>query len=252
MAQTASFVVCLWYVRRHQDLFGLTRRRGGIERAKLTQMLKLGIPSAVQMTVVGLSWLAMTFLINDYGVDASAASGICAKIKDIALLSTLALYTAATTVIAQCLGAGKLDRASRVVHVAMRISIGVAAGLIVIIELFAPQILSIFNPDQATMALAVQNLRIEILGQIFYASFMVYNALPMGAGHTMFALASSLLNCIVVRVVLAVILNHVFGLVGIFWACAIAPASSVPLGYIYEKRGKWRRRLVQGPGDALE
>ena len=51
-------------------------------------MLKLGIPSAVQMTVVGLSWLAMTFLINDYGVDASAASGICAKIKDIALLST--------------------------------------------------------------------------------------------------------------------------------------------------------------------
>ena len=252
MAQTASFVVCLWYVRRHQDLFGLTRRRGGIERAKLTQMLKLGIPSAVQMTVVGLSWLAMTFLINDYGVDASAASGICAKIKDIALLSTLALYTAATTVIAQCLGAGKFDRASRVVHVAMRISIGVAAGLIVIIEVFAPQILSIFNPDQATMALAVQNLRIEILGQIFYASFMVYNALPMGAGHTMFALASSLLNCIVVRVVLAVILNHVFGLVGIFWACAIAPASSVPLGYIYERRGKWRRRLVQGPGDALE
>ena len=252
MAQTASFVVCLWYVRRHQDLFGLTRRRGGIERAKLTQMLKLGIPSAVQMTVVGLSWLAMTFLINDYGVDASAASGICAKIKDIALLSTLALYTAATTVIAQCLGAGKFDRASRVVHVAMRISIGVAAVLIVIIEVFAPQILSIFNPDQATMALAVQNLRIEILGQIFYASFMVYNALPMGAGHTMFALASSLLNCIVVRVVLAVILNHVFGLVGIFWACAIAPASSVPLGYIYEKRGKWRRRLVQGPGGALE
>lgn len=56
----------------------------GIERAKLTQMLKLGIPSAVQMTVVGLSWLAMTFLINDYGVDASAASGICRKIKDIA------------------------------------------------------------------------------------------------------------------------------------------------------------------------
>ena len=90
MAQTASFAVCLWYVRRHQDLFGLTRRRGGIERAKLTQMLKLGIPSAVQMTVVGLSWLAMTFLINDYGVDASATSGICAKIKDIALLSTLA------------------------------------------------------------------------------------------------------------------------------------------------------------------
>ena len=95
------------------------------------------------------------------------------------------------------------------------------------------------------MAIALQNLRIEILGQIFYASFMVYNALPLGAGHTLFALGSSLLNCIVVRVVLAVLLNNAMGLVGIFWACAIAPASSVPLGYIYERTGVWRRSLAE-------
>ena len=95
------------------------------------------------------------------------------------------------------------------------------------------------------MEIALKNLRIEILGQIFYASFMVYNALPLGAGHTLFALGSSLLNCIVVRVVMAVILNHTMGLVGIFWACAIAPASSVPLGYLYERTGVWRRSMVK-------
>lgn len=246
LAQTASFVVCLIYVLRQGDLFGLGKGQMSFHKDKMVQMLKLGIPCAVQMTVVGLSWLAMTFLINDYGVEASAASGICAKVKDVALMFTLALYTAATTMIAQCLGAKKYDRASRVVHIAMRISLGVTAVLIVLIELFAPQILAIFHPDAATMTLAVQNLRIEILGQIFYASFMVYNALPLGAGNTMFALGSSLLNCIVVRVVLALILNHLFGLVGIFWACAIAPASSVPLGYLYERSGVWRKTLTEG------
>ena len=244
LAQWASFLVCSAYVQRHKGLFGLERRLS-IQRDKLGKMLKLGIPSAIQMTVVGLSWLAMTFLINHYGVEASAASGICAKIKDVSLMFTLALYTAATTMVAQCLGARKFDRASRVVHVAMRFSLGVTAVLILLIELFAPQILAIFHPDQVTMDIALENLRIEILGQIFYASFMVYNALPMGAGHTLFALGSSLLNCIVVRVVLALILDHYFGLTGIFWACAIAPASSVPLGYIYEHRGKWRRSLAE-------
>lgn len=244
LAQWASFLVCSAYVQRHKGLFGLERRLS-IQRDKLATMLKLGIPSAIQMTVVGLSWLAMTFLINHYGVEASAASGICAKIKDVSLMFTLALYTAATTMVAQCLGARKFDRASRVVHVAMRFSLGVTAVLILLIQLLAPQILSIFHPDQATMDIALENLRIEILGQIFYASFMVYNALPMGAGHTLFALGSSLLNCIVVRVVLALILDHYFGLTGIFWACAIAPASSVPLGYIYEHRGKWRRSLAE-------
>lgn len=244
LAQWASFLFCSVYVQRHKGLFGLERRLS-IQRDKLGKMLKLGIPSAIQMTVVGLSWLAMTFLINHYGVEASAASGICAKIKDVSLMFTLALYTAATTMVAQCLGARKFDRASRVVHVAMRFSLGVTAVLILLIQFLAPQILAIFHPDQVTMDIALENLRIEILGQIFYASFMVYNALPMGAGHTLFALGSSLLNCIVVRVVLALILDRYFGLTGIFWACAIAPASSVPLGYIYEHRGKWRRSLAE-------
>ena len=245
LAQTASFLVCLVYVLRQKVLYGLGEGRLAVDKEKLLHMLKLGIPSAVQMTVVGLSWLFMTFLINQYGVEASDASGICVKIKDVALMFTLAMYSAATTMIAQCLGAKKYDRASRVVHIAMRISIGVTAVIIVLVELFAPQLLAIFHPDEATMAIALQNLRIEILGQIFYASFMVYNALPLGAGHTMFALGSSLLNCIVVRVVLAVVLNNAFGLVGIFWACAIAPASSVPLGYIYEHTGVWRRSLAE-------
>lgn len=246
LSQTASFVISLVYVLRQKSLFGLTMRKLYMKRDKLVQMLELGIPCSVQMTVVGLSWLAMTFLINQYGVEASAASGICAKIKDVALMFTIAMYTAATTMIAQCLGAGKYDRASRVVHIAMRIAIGVTAGIILLIELFAPQILFPFHPGEATMAIALQNLRIEILGQIFYASFMVYNALPLGAGNTVFALVSSLINCIVVRVVLALILNSAMGLVGIFWACAIAPASSVPLGYLYERTNVWRKSIVQG------
>ena len=247
LSQVASFLVCFRYVLRNRELFGLNLRyaQEKMDKEKLVQMLKLGIPSAIQMTVVGFSWLAMTFLINHYGVEASAASGICAKIKDVALMSTLAMYSAATTMVAQCIGAQKFDRASKTVHVAMRISLALAAVIILLIEIFAPQILGIFNPDAQTMEIAIQNLRIEIIGQIFYASFMVYNALPTGAGHPLFALFSSLLNTIVVRVVLALILNHTMGLVGIFWACAIAPASSVPLGYIYERTGVWRRSLVE-------
>lgn len=247
LAQAASFLVCFRYVLRNQELFGLNLRffQEKMDKEKLVQMLKLGIPSAIQMTVVGFSWLAMTFLINRYGVEASAASGICAKIKDVALMSTLAMYSAATTMVAQCIGAQKFDRASRTVHVAMRISLAMAAVIILLIEIFAPQLLGIFNPDAQTMEIAIRNLRIEIIGQIFYASFMVYNALPTGAGHPLFALFSSLLNTIVVRVVLALILNHTMGLVGIFWACAIAPASSVPLGYIYERTGVWRKSIVE-------
>ena len=246
IAQCISFLVSLVYVLKYRDLFQVSLRHLYIKLDKLKTMLRLGIPSAVQMTIVGMSWLLMTFLINQYGIEASAASGYCVKIKDFAQMFTIALSSAAATVVAQCLGAGKFQRASRVVHVAMRLAIGVAVLLIVGIELLAPQLIELFRPDETTASLAILNLRIEIISLVFYASFMVYNALPMGAGHTLFALGSSLLNCILVRVVLAVILDRSFGLVGVYWACMIAPISSVPLGYLYERSGVWRKSLDKG------
>lgn len=244
IAQFMSFLIALLYTLKQKELFALNLRRLSIKKDKLLHMLRLGIPSAVQMTLVGLSWLTMTFLINRYGVEASAASGIAAKIKDLALLFTIAMTSATSTMVAQCLGAEQYDRASRSVHIARRITIGVSIVLILLVELTAPQLIAFFGPDTQTAYWAVKNLRIEIIAQVFYASFMVYNALAIGAGHTLFALASSIMNSIVVRLILAVVLNHFFGLVGIFWACMIAPASSVPLGYFYERSNVWRKSLA--------
>jgi putative MATE family efflux protein len=241
IAQTLSFVIALGYTLKHKDIFALDLRRLSIQKDKLICMLRLGIPSAVQMTLVGLSWLTMTFLINRYGVEASAASGIAAKIKDLALLFTIAMSSATSTMVAQCLGAVQYERARQSVHIAMRITLGVALVLTLLIELTAPFLISLFGPDEQTAHWAVLNLRIEIIAQLFYANFMVYNALAIGAGHTLFALASSITNSIIV----AVVFDHFFGLVGIFWACMIAPASSVPLGYLYERSNVWRKSLVQ-------
>ncbi|MDF2838506.1 MAG: family efflux transporter [Evtepia sp.] len=244
ISQTLSFLIALSYTLKHKDLFALDLLQLSIKKEKLLHMLRLGIPSAVQMTLVGLSWLTMTFLINRYGVEASAASGIAAKIKDLALLFTIAMSSATSTMVAQCLGAEEFDRASRSVHVARQITVAVSIVLILLIELTAPYLVTLFGPDAQTAHWAVINLRIEIMAQVFYASFMVYNALAIGAGHTLFALASSITNSIIVRLILAVVLNHYLGLIGIFWACMIAPASSVPLGYVYERSNVWRKSLA--------
>ena len=252
IAQTASFLVALFYILRHKNLFALNLEGLYIKGDKLRHMLRLGVPSAVQMTMVGFSWLTMTFLINGYGVEASAASGIAARIREVSQLFTMGMGTAAATMVAQCLGAGDFTRARNTVHIGMRIAISVSLVIILVVELTAPQLVALFHPSQETAHWAVQNLRIEILAQVFYASFIVYNALAIGAGHTLFVLGSSIMNSIIARLILAALLNHYFGLIGIFWACMLAPASSVPLGYIYERSGVWRRSLAKegtgGPG----
>lgn len=245
ISQALSFALMLVYVLRQRELFGLSLKKLYIRGQKVLRMLKLGVPCAVQMSVAGISWLSVTYIINDYGVFISAGNGVSIKIKDFCQLFIIAMSNAASAMIAQNIGAGKFDRAKEVMYTAMKITVAMSIVLIAAVQALAPALTSIFTADGPTIDAAVRNLRIEIFGQLFYAVFTIYHSLALGAGHTLFVFGSSFVNCILVRMVLAFTLNHYFGLTGLYLACAIAPASSIPLGIIYTRSNIWRRSLVE-------
>ena len=83
ISQALSFALCLGYLLRHRDLFSFARERLRLRWRKIRMILRLGIPCAVQMTVAGISWLVVTYLINDYGAVISAANAYSGKIKDL-------------------------------------------------------------------------------------------------------------------------------------------------------------------------
>ena len=129
-------------------------------------------------------------------------------------------------------------------YTAMRMALAMAAVIIVVVELAAPVLVGAFTDDPQAIHYAVLNLRIEILGQVFYAIFLVYHALMLGAGDTWWVFLSSFANCIVFRVILAITLEHFFQIEGVFVACAIAPSISVPVGMYYTHSGRWRKSLT--------
>ena len=247
ISQLLSFLLALRALARRKGLMEFTPTFLRMRGAMLRMILRLGIPSALQMTIAGISWLVVTFLINQYGMDVSAGNGVSIRIKDLCQLFISAMASGATTMIAQNLGACKFDRAKQVMYTCMKITVIMAAASIVLVQLAAPWLAAAFTSDQAVIDAAVLNLRIEIFGQIFYAIFMVYHALAIGAGHSTFAMLSSFCNCILVRVVLAFTLDHFFGIPGLYLACAIAPSASVPLGWLYARSNVWRRSLAK-PG----
>ena len=127
----------------------------------------------------------------------------------------------------------------------MRLALCMAAVIIVVVELFAPVFVSAFTSDPEAAHYAVLNLRVEIVGQIFYAIFLVYHALMLGAGDTWWVFLSSFANCIVFRVVLSILFEHFWGVEGIYAACAIAPSISVPVGMYYTRSNRWRKSLAK-------
>lgn len=245
LSQALSCVLALVYLLRHRDIFSfaphLLRPRG----EDVGHILKLGIPCAIQMTVAGLSWLTVTFLVNSYGVDASAASAYAAKVKDLSMMFITSLCSAASVMIAQALGARKYDRALEVLREAIKLSLIISAVLVLLIELTAPLLARVFTDDTTVISIAAQNMRIEIIGQMFYSVFMVMHAIMIGAGDTYMVLVSSFVNCILFRVILCLLFNSFWGLTGVFIACAIAPASSIPVGWFYLRSNHWRKSIAQ-------
>lgn len=248
ISQFVSFFAALLFCLKHREHLGLTRTYLKPRADRIRAITKLGLPTAFQWAIASVSWLVVAYLINGYDlVVYSAANGVSNKIKDFCQLFISAMTGAASTMVAQNLGAGLYDRAKNIMKTCMKITLGMAAVLILISELLAPVLVSFFTPDPEVQHWAAINLRIEIIGQLFYAGFFTYNTLATGCGDTMFVMWNSFVNCIIFRLVLAIIFNQIWGIHGVFIACAIAPASSVPIGWFYCRKGYWKKSLTNRP-----
>ncbi len=245
ISQALSCVLALAYLLKNRDIFSFRPALLRMNGEDVAHILKLGVPCAIQMTVASVSWLTVTFLVNRHGVDASAASAYAAKVKDLSMMFITALVNAASAMIAQTLGAGLFDRAGAVLREAMKLSVLISAVLVLLVELTAPLLAQLFTGEPEVIRLAALNMRIEILGQMFYAIFLIYHAMMIGAGHTWMVLASSFVNCVLFRIIFCILFDSIWGLTGIFVACAIAPASSIPVGLAYLRSNRWRRSITQ-------
>ena len=244
VSQGVCFFIAFIQVSSNEQIYGMSIKRIQIYLHEMVHIFRLSIPMVLQMTIAALSWLVVTYYINQYGVSVSAGNGISIKIKDSCQLIISALTSGAATMIAQNLGAKLFDRAKEILYTTLKLAVGISTILIILVEIFAPQFVMCFNTEPDVVYSAVKNLRIEILAQVFYAGFMTYHAMATGAGHTLFVMVSSFVNCILFRVILVILLNPIFGIDGVYWACMIAPSISIPLGMWYMKSNRWKRSIV--------
>ena len=245
IAQIISALLAVYFVWRDHSLFGLRFRALGLRGELVKKILRLGVPCAIQMSVVSVAWIVVATLVNSYDVQVSAAYSVTGKISQFAQMISAAMYSAVSGMVAQCAGAKDYERIRKTVYQAIGITLSVTLFLVLIVELTAPQLVAVFTPDDpVTQHYATINLRIDILGQLFFAVFMVFHGLAVGVGHTWFVFFSSFCNCILARLILALTFNHYFGLMGLYWACMLAPFVSVPLCLWYERSNRWRRSIA--------
>ena len=114
----------------------------------MARVLKIGIPSGIQQSIISLSNVIVQANVNSFGAAAMAGFGSYSKIDGFAMLPLQSFCMAATTFTGQNIGARKPRRVKQGVFQGLVISLSYTILISVFLYLNAERILRIFSPDQ--------------------------------------------------------------------------------------------------------
>ncbi len=189
----------------------------------MKQVVRLGTPLALERAVVSLGQIVLTILVTQISTVALAAHHLAITAESITYMPAFGFSIAATTLVAQTLGAQKpemsLAFARKCLH--WTIILMSTAGLFMFI--FAPQLMRFFTRDAQVVTLGARVLRIEAFAQPFFALSIVIGGILRGAGDTKWPFINSLIGMWVVRILPASILVLVFNFgLEAAWSCMVA------------------------------
>ena len=245
ISQGVAVAALLIYIAYQRRLVNPDWRRLRIDAPTAWVLARIGVPAMIQQSVVSVSMFGIMRYVSLYGSVADAAFGAALRIDQVAFLPALTVGMAASTLAGQNIGAGKVERVSRV----FRWGIVLSGGISLLIMLTAVSIpgvlLRAFTDDPQTLAIGSQYLRIVAFTYVLYAVMFVSHGVINGAGHTPITTVVSIIALWGVRIPLAGYLSHrLHGVVGIWLAMLASVAVGMILSLAYFYSGRWRTPIT--------
>lgn len=189
----------------------------------LRPCLKVALPNALQRFATSSGYVVFAMMINSLGGVATAAHTIANTVESAFYIPGYGMQAAAATLAGNAWGAR--DRAR--IKELTRLIIPVEAAMMLIsgglLFVFAPQMMSIFNKDEAVILLGATVLRMVALSEPFYGITIILEGMMQGMGNTVKPLILNIAGMWGIRIVGTFICIHFFemGLISA-WACMIA------------------------------
>ena len=241
-AQGISFLLALAFLYRKGFYFEFGRKyiRPFPKKAKI--IFHLGLPIALQDGLINVSFLLITTIINTMGLTASAAVGVVEKIIVFAMLPPTAFASAIAVMTAQNMGAGKVDRAQKILFSGIGCSLIAGVSFCIYSQFFPESITALFSNDSAVVATAALYLRSYSIDCILVCFIFCMNSFFSGCGHPVFPMVHSLIATFFIRIPVSFILSRIEGITLFEIGCGapLATFISLIMCIVYLRTGKWK------------
>lgn len=155
ISQGLSALLALLFLMRVPEIYKVRLKKIKLHKDMALRIIKVGIPTAVQGTVISFSNVIMQSSVNVFGSMTMAGFGAFIKIDGFNILPVLSLSLAITTFAGQNYGGGKIDRVKKGMWTTLSMSIIYTIISGTMLYTFAPKVIALFTKDRAVIEAGV-------------------------------------------------------------------------------------------------
>jgi putative MATE family efflux protein len=250
IANSAALAWLLYYLNRRDHPLKIdaeTLRDMRIDWKILGGVVRIGVPTGIQVMMVSLAELAVISFVNRFGSSATAAYGAVNQVVGYVQFPAISIGIAASIFGAQCIGARREDKLGSVIRSAVGLNYVVGGILIGLCYIFAWVILGWFITDSNTLRIAHQLLMITLWGYLLFGNSAVLSGVMRGSGTVLWPTINGIFAIWAVEVPVAYILMHRIGLPGVWLGYPISYGVALLLQFCYYEfvwKKKTHARLV--------
>ncbi len=237
IATLLSQVVCLIFMviyLKKKKLFSL--HITWFDKADVLPLIQKAIPSVIQQSIPAVSTTFLTALVSTYSITAIAAYGITGKLETILFYPAMALNMVLTTIVGQCIGGQRADRAKDYLKCALKYGCLLLLILSIVIVAFSRQLSGFFVNSSDVAVIVGMYFSIVGVGYILNTVTNSFLGVLNGLGKPAKSMLLMIFYYIVIRMPLAYLfsfwglgLNGIWAAVLISHICAAVASTIVSI-----------------------
>jgi len=183
---------------------------------------RVGFPSMIMLITESVCFALFNIVLSAFGSLALAAIGITIRIADLAFMPIFGVSQGLLPIIGFNFGARLWNRLWRAIKLAsggLALFMGIA---LLVLEIFAPNLIGIFSDDPELIAIAVSAMRIVLSTLVIVGPTLLFITAFQGLSKGKEALILSLIRQFVFFVPLLFLLPRIWGITGMWLALPIS------------------------------
>lgn len=200
ISQGVSALLCFLHLLRINAPYKISISKIKFDKKMLIEIIRYGIPSGVQNSVIAFANVFVQSNINSFGKSAMAGCGSYSKLEGFVFLPVTCFTQSLSTFVGQNLGAGKHKRVKKGVAFGVICSCVLAEIIGLLSYLFAPQLIGIFSETQEAINYGTVHMRTICLFYFLLAFSHCIAGVMRGAGKATVPMFTMLVCWCIIRV----------------------------------------------------